>query len=152
VDYLLKPYDFERFAKAIQRIIKAKEQKSNSADQIMGMLKDWKSPTKVLDVIWVNKSGKIMPVHMNKVEYLESDGNYVTLHTEQERFLLRQSLKEIHEQLDQTQFIRVHKSFIINKDMIQELLPKSHGDLIAVLKSQRDIPVSRNYRGDLLGK
>lgn len=152
VDYLLKPYDFERFAKAIQRVIKAKEQEPDSANRIIGMLKDWKSTTKVLDVIWVNKAGKIVPVHMNQVEYLESDGNYVTLHTQQERFLLRQSLKEIHTQLDQTQFIRVHKSYIANKGLIQELLPKSHGDLIAILKSKRSIPVSRNYRDDLLGK
>ena len=152
VDYLLKPYDFERFTKAVTRVIKTKNKEEESNHRILNMLKDWKSSKKILDVIWVNKSGKIIPVHLDQVEYLESDGNYVTLHTAQERFLLRQSLKDLQEQLDEIQFIRTHKSFIVNKNMIEELVPKSHGDLTAVLKSKRSIPVSRSYRSNLLGK
>jgi DNA-binding LytR/AlgR family response regulator len=52
--------------------------------------------------------------------------------------------------LDGRQFIRIHRSFVVNKRMIREMYPKSHGDLFAVLKSGRKVPVSRRYKDQLL--
>ena len=151
VDYLLKPFDFHRFEKSINRALKIQIGENDKNIRLTKLLREGKLPKQKTDVVWINKSGKIIPVYLNTIEYISADGNYITLHSQKQKFLLRQSLKEFYERLDQNQFVRVHKSYIVNRPMIKELIPKSHGDLFAIMKNKTKIPVSRQFRSGLIG-
>ncbi|MEL6924184.1 MAG: LytTR family DNA-binding domain-containing protein [Bacteroidota bacterium] len=151
VDYLLKPYDQERFSTATRRVLDSIDQKKYSHQAMLKMMEKWQPPTQKSKILWVNQSSKMIPLEVEHIEYLESDGNYVLIHTkDQHKYMLKQSLTELHHKLDTRQFIRVHRSYVVNKRSIHEMHPKSHGDLFAVLKSGRKIAVSRRYRDDLL--
>jgi len=151
IDYLLKPYDFDRFSTSVNRVLALIDQKKYSPQSMLKMMENWKPSTQKLETLWVNQGSKMIPLEVSKIEYLESDGNYVQIHTNKEkRHILKQSLTELHSRLDEQQFIRIHRSFVVNKKLIHEIYPKSHGDLFAVLKSGKKVPVSRKYREDLL--
>ena len=150
IDYLLKPYDFKRFSTSVERVLRfmGKEKQTNHA--LIDMLKSWNPPTKKLDMIWVNHRGKLIPVDVSAIDYLESDGNYVSIHADRQKYLLRKSLKDLHAQLDPQQFVRVHRSFVVNKLRIKEMHSRSHGDLIAVMHNGDQVTVSRRYRDQLI--
>lgn len=149
VDYLLKPYDFERFQIAVQRVLSLIDQQKNPNPHLEQLLKNWHPPDPNPTILWVNKGTKIVPLEVDIIEYLESDGNYVLIHTADHRYALKQSLGDLQAKLDNRQFVRIHRSYVVNKRKIREMYPKSHGDLFAVLKSGRKVPVSRRYRDQL---
>ena len=151
VDYLLKPYDLDRFRTALQKVLPLIDQQKDPHQMLTQMLQAWKAPTQNPEIIWVNQGSKLVPLEVHTIEYLESDGNYVLIHTEDHKYMLRQSLGDLHDRLDERQFVRVHRSYIVNQKRIREMYPKSHGDLFAVLKSGKKIPVSRRYREGLIG-
>jgi len=151
IDYLLKPYDFDRFSEAVSRVIHLIDQKNNSGQVLQKLLKTWNPPSPDPEIIWVSKGSKLVPLEVNSIEYLESEGNYVSIFTPSHKYMLRQNLGELHAKLNEKQFIRVHRSFVVNQKAIQELFPKSHGDMFAVLKSGKRITVSRRYREQLIG-
>jgi two-component system LytT family response regulator len=150
IDYLLKPYDFDRFQTALKRVLQLIDQQKNPQPSLEQLLKNWQPPNSDPVILWVNQGSKIVPLEVSIIEYLESDGNYVMIQTADHRYALKQSLQELQTKLDGRQFIRIHRSFVVNKRMIREMYPKSHGDLFAVLKSGRKVPVSRRYKDQLL--
>jgi len=150
VDYLLKPFHFERFESALLRALQLQIAEKDKGLRMNNMIRQWESPKEEIKIIWVNKAGKIIPVPIDSIVYLEADGNYILIHSDGQSYMLRQSLKEIHKCLDTKRFVQVHKSYILNKLMIKELIPKSHGDLYAIMKSGQKVPVSRNYRNLLM--
>ena len=149
-DYLLKPYDLERFRKAVDRVLQKVETQSSPNRMMRQLLENWRPPAERPDTLWINQGGKILPVAVQEIEYLESEGNYVVIHTAGHRHVLKQSLTELQSKLGEKQFIRVHRSFVINRKKIQEMHPRSHGDLFAVLPGGKKIPVSRRYKEGLL--
>ena len=150
VDYLLKPYDFERFEIAVQKVLEKLTAKKYSNQAMTELLQAWQGPEKKLEVLWVHQGSKLLPIEVNSIEYLESDGNYVLIHSQGRKHMLRQSLSELHEKLNHPQFVRVHRSYVVNQLYISELYPKSHGDLFAILKSGAKITVSRRYKEQLI--
>ena len=147
IDYLLKPYSFDRFKLAVQRILNAKVSSNEVLVKMIQSLELQKPRAKVL---WVNQGGKLIPLAIESIEYCESDGNYVLVHTSEHKYVLRQSLGDLHAKLAADQFIRVHRSFVVNQLNIKAIHPKSHGDMFAILKSGRKIPVSRRYKDQLM--
>jgi two-component system LytT family response regulator len=150
IDYLLKPYDFDRFQTAVKRVLQFIDQHKNPHPSLEQLLRNWQPPNPDPLILWVNQGAKIVPLEVNIIEYLESDDNYVLIHTAEHRYALKQSLGELQAKLDERQFVRIHRSYVVNKRKIREMYPKSHGDLFAVLKSGRKIPVSRRYKDQLL--
>jgi DNA-binding LytR/AlgR family response regulator len=126
VDYLLKPVTYGRFCKAIDKTIRyfARKEGANSGDE----------------EIFIKKGSSLV--------YIEALENYVTLNTNDDRFTIHFTMKAIENQLPSGVFIRVHRSFIINKSMIQTIKENTL-DLIVggVVKS---IPVGKSFRDSLL--
>ena len=149
-DYLLKPYDLDRFRVAVERVLNRIGEPESPKQVIRQLLQNWRPDTDLPDTLWINQGSKILPVAVADMEYLESDGNYVIVYTPGHRHIVKQSLREFHSKLDQRQFIRVHRSFVVNRKKIREMHPKSHGDLFAILQSGAKIPVSRRYKEALL--
>jgi two-component system LytT family response regulator len=141
VDYLLKPFNQERFDKAIQ---KWKEQATSSQKNTNELL-ETASQSPVQSQRIVVKTGskiKIIPVH--DVYFLEAADDYVKVHTQEGRFLKNKTMSHFEKTLDGQQFVRSHRSYIVNVQQITSIDPYEKDNHIAILKSGAKVPVSRN--------
>jgi two-component system LytT family response regulator len=141
VDYLLKPFNRERFDKAIQRW---KEQ-VHVTEKITNELLETASQSPAQSQRIVVKTGskiKIIPVH--DVYYLEAADDYVKVHTQDGSFLKNKTMNHFEKTLDPQQFVRSHRSYIVNVQQITRIDPYEKDNHIAILKSGGRVPVSRN--------
>lgn len=122
VDYLLKPFDEERLEIAIKRILDIKKQKKSSILEkklkSLILLYEQKDD-KFLKNIIIHKNGRELPIFVDDIIYFKSEGNYVQLFTEGTTHLLRKTMNALFENLDNLQFLRIHRTLIINKTYIQ---------------------------------
>lgn len=147
IDYLLKPFDQERFDKAIS---KWTDQKSTSSDKSTQDLLEMasQSPSQSHRVVVKNGSKiKIIPVH--DVFYLEAADDYVKIHTLEGYFLKNKTMNHFEQVLDKEQFVRCHRSYIVNIQQITRIDPYEKDNHVAVLKSGAKVPVSRGGYGKL---
>jgi DNA-binding LytR/AlgR family response regulator len=134
VDYLLKPVTYGRFCKAVDKTIRyfARKEVTNNGDE----------------EIFIKKGSSLVKLKLTEIIYIEALENYVTLNTNDDRFTIHFTMKAIENQLPSGVFIRVHRSFIINKSMIQTIKENTL-DLI-VGGSVKSIPVGKSFRDSLL--
>lgn len=146
LDYLLKPYDDDRFASAVQR---AKEHlrhgEPGQLQRILSLLADMRTPTRA-ERILVKVQGKEILLKAEDVDWVAADGKYVRIHAGDRSYILRETLNEFEARLDETKFVRVHRSTIVNVDRIKELWPMFHGDYEIVLLNGIRLPLSRRFR------
>jgi DNA-binding LytR/AlgR family response regulator len=134
VDYLLKPVTYGRFCKAIDKTIRyySRKEVSNTGDE----------------EIFIKKGSSLVKLKLKDIIYIEALENYVTLNTHNDRFTIHFTMKAIESQLPSGVFIRVHRSYIINKSMIQTI-KESSLDLV-VGDTMKSIPVGKSFRDTLL--
>jgi len=153
VDYLLKPFDAQRFEEALGRAIDraTSHAKGGEDERLRALLADYlareRAPrTEYLDRVAVKNDGTLRVVKTADVDWWEADGNYVRLHAGGSSFLVRSTMAAIETQLDPRQFIRVHRRYVVNVDRIVEVQPWFAGDAVAVLRTGAKVRVSRTYR------
>lgn len=131
-DYLLKPFTFARFLAAIEKV---QAKLPPPAD---------KAQDETADFIFIKGGvkGKYDKVNVDDIEYIESDGNYISLYHNGKISLSNQSLKDIEKMLPQSKFMRVHKSFIISKHRIA----KVQGYSLKLFNNDKDISIGDSYR------
>ena len=143
VDYLLKPFSKERFGKAIEKWLsqpdiqqqkKATEVLLQSANEIPGQA----------ERIVVKIGGKIKIIPVAELHYLEAADDYVKLHTKDGSFLKNKTMGFFEQSLNPQQFVRTHRSYIINVQEITRIDPYEKESHLAILKSAAKIPVSKN--------
>jgi two-component system LytT family response regulator len=147
IDYLLKPFNQDRFDKAIA---KWQEQKSTAGGKSNKELLESASfsPSQSQRIVVKNGSKiKIIPVH--EVFYLEAADDYVKIHTQEGYFLKNKTMSHFEQSLDGEQFVRSHRSYIINVQQITRIDPYEKDNHIAILRSGAKVPVSRNGFGKL---
>ena len=147
IDYLLKPFDQQRFDKAIA---KWQEQKTKDAGNITQELLETASQSPAQNQRIVIKDGskiKIIPVH--DVQYLEAADDYVKVHTKDGYFLKNKTMNHFENVLDANQFVRSHRSYIVNVQQITRIDPYEKDGHVAVLRSGVKVPVSRSGYGKL---
>lgn len=157
LDYLLKPFDRERFQAAWQR---AKSQimreKNGALDQrIIALLEELKAGPKYLERLVIKSGGRVFFLDTDDIDWIEAEGNYVSVHTGKKSHLLRETISSLEAQLDPKKFIRIHRSSIVKMDRIQELQPWFHGEYKIIMQDGTQLTLSRNYRENLheaLGK
>jgi len=134
VDYLLKPVQYGRFCKAIDKTIRyfSRKEVTNSGDE----------------EIFIKKGSSLVKLKLSDIIYIEALENYVTLNTSDDKFTIHFTMKAIENQLPSTVFIRVHRSFIINKSMIQSI--KENSLDLNIGGSLKGIPVGKSFRDSLL--
>ena len=141
VDYLLKPFTQERFEKAIK---KWKEQKNQSSEKNTKELLDEVSLTAPQSQRIVIKDGsKIKIIPIQDVFYLEAADDFVKVFTKEGYFLKNKTMNHFEQVLDPSQFVRSHRSYIINLQQITRIDPYEKDSHVAVLKSGAKVPVSR---------
>ncbi|HNW56808.1 MAG TPA: LytTR family DNA-binding domain-containing protein [Bacteroidales bacterium] len=134
VDFLLKPVSFGRFCKAIDKTKRyfSRKEAGNSGEE----------------EIFIKKGSSLVKLKLKDIVYIEALENYVTLNTSDDKFTIHFTMKAIETQLPSDVFIRVHRSFIINKSMIQTI--KENSLDLNVGDSLKNIPVGKSYRDSLL--
>jgi two-component system, LytTR family, response regulator len=130
LDYLLKPFDDARFARALTR---AKDRLALTQPQ---------SPARLV----VKNQGQVLFLNVPDIDWIEAAGYYACLHVGNDTHVLRRSLLELEQDLGDGQFIRIHRSIIVNLDRIHGLELQTGGDYEVILKSKVRLRLSRRFR------
>ncbi|MFI5186503.1 MAG: LytR/AlgR family response regulator transcription factor [Chitinophagales bacterium] len=141
VDYLLKPFNQERFDKAIQ---KWKEQLTGVQKNTNELLETASQSPAQSQRIVVKTGSKIKIIPVQDVYYLEAADDYVKVHIQEGSFLKNKTMSHFEKTLDAQQFVRSHRSYIVNVQQITRIDPYEKDNHIAILKSGARVPVSRN--------
>ena len=128
LDYLLKPFDRDRFRIAFDRALRqlASREKELNDSKILKLLEDMSGRTHYLDRIVLNSGNRSIVVKTDEIDWIEAEGNYVRIHFGKQSSLLRETLAKLESQLDPRKFTRIHRSQIVNIDHVRELQPWSH--------------------------
>jgi len=150
VDYLVKPFDDERFAQALQRARKSIELREveKMTRRLLGFLQE-EPKQKFLDRIAVESRGQVRLVPVSRVDYITASGPYAELHVADKTYALRERMQTLEEQLDPAVFFRTHRSAIVRLDRIDALLHRPGGDYAVRLKDGTELDVSRARRDEL---
>jgi two-component system LytT family response regulator len=147
VQYLLKPIEREPLRVAMARVRELVAGRSNAS--LTDFLARLQQRTAFMQHVAVKSKGRMRLVRVDQIDWFESAGNYVRLHVGNERFLLRQTMNGLEEKLDPRQFVRIHRTTIVNLGRIREARAASHGDHIVVLHDGTELLLSRGYRDRL---
>jgi len=161
LDYLLKPFDVERFNRALERgRTQVVNRTQGAPNRLMGLLEELARERGVeaapaprrraLDWVMVKSRGRVEFVRVSDVDWIEAEGNYVKLHAGKKAWLIREKIGTLEERLDADAFLRVHRSSIVQLDRVAELHPMVAGDGILVLRDGTQVKLSRGYRRRLL--
>jgi two-component system LytT family response regulator len=147
LDYLLKPFHRERFARATDR---AKAQiRADGADltgQIRELIQELRPQVRYLERLLIKNAGTVFFLKVDEIDWISAEENYVRLHCGRTSYLLREKISKLEGQLDPGRFRRIHRSTIVNLDRIDRLHTASHGDYQVVLKDGTELVLSRGYR------
>jgi two-component system LytT family response regulator len=151
VDYLLKPFDRQRFSAALGR---AKERVWSLpmevlSNRLLRLLDSNQFRSRGVDRLVVKENGRILFVRLEEVDWIESAGNYVKLYVGSKCHMLRQTMNSIETRLDPALFLRIHRSVIVNIERIKQMEPCLHGDYRVVLADGRNLTLSKSYRDRL---
>jgi len=138
IDYLLKPFNQERFNKAIQKFLEFQAPAAASKTQD---LLDTMSESTERVVVRTGNNIKIIPIA--DILYLEADDDYVKIHTAEGGFLKNKTMASFERMLDPKQFVRVHRSYILKVPEITRIDPYEKDSHLAILRSGVKIPVSK---------
>lgn len=151
IDYVLKPYDAERFKLALGRArTQLSGRKQVEIDQRLGaLLEELRSRNQFLERLVVRSGGRILILRVGDVDWVEAASNYVRLHAAGKEYLLRETMTALEAKLDPMQFVRIHRSTIVRVDRIRELEPLFQGDYVVILSDNTRLTSSRGYREKL---
>jgi two-component system LytT family response regulator len=160
VDYLVKPFDDERFASALQRARRLVELKQvgKLSSQLLSLLQGSaiseagspRSPAasapkaEYLERIAVESRGQVRVVPVKQIDFILASGPYAELHVGDKRHLIRERMQNLEDRLDPKKFIRVHRSAIVRADLIETLFRAEGGDYTLQLKGGVKLKVSRS--------
>jgi two-component system, LytTR family, response regulator len=152
VDYLMKPFDRERFEAAVERARKHLQHADGGAlkTQLMELVRELQPATTAKqDRIVVKSGGRLFFLRMDEIDWIEAAGNYVRIHVGKDAHLLRETMNTIEGRLDQKMFMRIHRSRIVNMERVKELHPWFNGDYAVILRDGTKLMLSRGYREKL---
>lgn len=156
VDYLLKPYDDDRFAAALQR--GKDEVRRRSADAVnsrLTQLLDYLQRSEAAaqqpkedtagDRILIKSSGEIFFLKAEEIDWIEAEGDYMKFHVAGRVHLMRETMARLEARLDPKRFIRIHRSTIVNIDRLRKLSPSFAGEYAVILHDGTKLKLSRGY-------
>ena len=148
VDYILKPFGPERFFAALRWA--KRELRLNERPQSRRL-------TRLVDEVAsqakrrlpIKSAGRVIFVDIDEIDYLEAAGNYVVLHAGAQEYRTRETMNVFEERLSRAQFVRIHRSAIVNRKQIKELRPWFTGEYAVIMKSGKELTLTRSYRDRL---
>lgn len=154
LDYLLKPFDQERFAKTLararERILSDNANEvSSKINNLILKLAHTKTEKEYLTKFIVKSAGKISFINIDEIKFIEAEGNYLILHTANSKTLFRETITNISEKLNPEVFIRIHRSYIVKIEYIKEMQSHFNGEYIFTLKDNTKIKSGRSYKTEI---
>lgn len=151
LDYLLKPFDRERFARTLARVAERLAERredgdGGAADERLRRLGAELTRMPRLQRLVVHERGRSRVVPLADVQRFSAAGNYVEVHAGERRHLIRATLSRLAQRLDPAEFLRVHRSHLVRADFVAAIAPWAHGDLRLTLKDGSELLLSRRYR------
>jgi len=160
VNYLMKPVDVDKLADTIERVRQRLTEKRGAEEA--GKLKDVLAEVapdsleemggedemagRYEKIINIKDRGQIFRVDVESIEHIEAAGDYMCIYTGDNSLILRETMKDLERRLDPKAFQRVHRSTIVNLDLVRQIKPHTNGECFLVLQSGAEVKVSRSYR------
>jgi two-component system LytT family response regulator len=141
VDYLLKPFAAERFEMALQRVKQRLGGKMPAAAELAASARP---AAQFLERLVVKDGTRVNVIPVAKLDYAEAQDDYVALSTEGKKHLKQQTISSLETTLDPRQFLRIHRSYIVNLEKVTKIEPYSKDQYVVVLASGQQLPVSRS--------
>jgi two-component system, LytTR family, response regulator len=148
LEYLVKPFDHERFASCVARVEHRISQKNGDAvlvDQLASLV-EGRDHRRGWDRLAIRNSDRITMLQTQEIDWVEAADNYVEIHAGEHVHLMRETLTNLEQRLQPQRFLRVHRSRLVNADRIKELRPLLHGEYELVLHDGTRLTSSRHYR------
>lgn len=145
LDYLVKPFDDERFGEALRRARKMTTQLRSMLDETATQA----PKSEYLERIAVESRGQVRVVPVSKIDYITASGPYAELHVADRTFAIRERMQTLEERLDPNVFFRIHRSAIVRLDRIDTLTRHPGGDYGVRLKNGVELSLSRGRREEL---
>lgn len=151
IDYILKPYDAQRFSSAIERarMHLNGRRKVHVDERLDSLLDELRARNQYLERLVVRSGGRILILRVADIDWVEAASNYVRLHAGGREYLLRETMTALESKLDPVEFVRIHRSTIVRVDKIRELEPLFQGDYVVILDDSTRLTSSRGYREKL---
>jgi two-component system LytT family response regulator len=152
LDYLLKPVVKERLSEALDHARKQLQHPSEAMFQrrVLNLLGELDSRQNTPQRIVIKADGEIVCLRPNEIDWAESAGNYVCLHVGANTHILRETITSLESRLGERQFLRVHRSTLVNVDRIKTLRPSLYGDYAILLRDGTKLTLSRGFRETVL--
>lgn len=161
-DYLMKPVDEARLADTLERVRQrlAAKRSTQEADRLKEVLaevapeavdtigenEEGPAANRYEKLINVKDRGQIFRVDVDTIERIDAAGDYMCIYTGDNTLILRETMKDLEKRLDPRRFQRVHRSTIVNLDLVRQVKPHTNGECFLVLDSGAQVKVSRSYR------
>ncbi len=140
VDYLLKPFSQDRLEKAIER---ARQRLGRTLPKPAELAAAARPPHQYLQRIVVKDGTRVHIIPTDRLDYAEAQDDYVALHSAGKSYLKQQTISSLETALDPAQFIRIHRSHLVNLDRVAKIEPLTKDSRIAILSNGTQLPVSR---------
>jgi two-component system LytT family response regulator len=151
VDYLLKPFDEERFDRALARARRVRsEPERHGLERVLALLEQLQRPAqRFLTRLPVRNGERTVLVPVAEIAWVEAAGKHSRVHTRSGAAVVPDTLRKLHRLLEPSRFVRISRSAVVNLDHVAEIHSWFHGDHMVVLRSGERIPSTRGYRGSL---
>ena len=163
VDYLMKPVDEDRLAETMDRVRQRLGEKGSveeaerlrealaehapqAAEEFADVSSEGPAANRFEKMINIKDQGQIFRVDVDTIERIDAAGDYMCIQTGDNTLILRETMKDLEKRLDPRRFQRVHRSTIVNLDLVRQVKPHTNGECFLVLDSGAQVKVSRSYR------
>ena len=141
VDYLLKPFSAERFDAALAR---AKERLHQKAPSAADLAASARLPSQYLERLVIKDGARVHVIPAAQIDYFEAQDDYVAVHAAGKQYLKQQTLSSLESALDPGQFIRIHRSYIVNVERVTRIEPYTKDSRVVILQDGAKLPVSQS--------
>lgn len=145
IDYLLKPFTKERFNNSLEKV---KEiyitKKTTDIEKVEKLITTVEEKQTFINRIAIKSNTKISVIPVESINFIEANGDYVTINTDENSFLKEKTMKFFEQHLDNSQFIRIHRSFIVNINQISKIEQYDKENHIVILKNNSKLKASIN--------
>ena len=149
LDYLLKPFEEGRLTAALERAKRELEfRRTYQRSKLTGLLESV-ADRRGLRRFPIKSGGRTVFLQLDEIDYLEAAGNYVRLHIGPNEYLTRDTMSSFESKLSESDFVRIHRSVIVNRKRIKELRPWFTGEYVVILTTGKELTLSRGYRDRL---
>jgi two-component system LytT family response regulator len=151
IDYVLKPFEYERLGQAVQRVREriCDQQDAVYRTNVLRLLDEQHRRMTEWDRIAVRDTNRTVFIKPPEIDWTEAEGNYVRLHVGSHAYLLRETMHALEGRLANAKFVRISRSILVNLERVREWQPLFHGDAVLILQDGRRLTVTRAYRDRL---